>query len=69
MREWIRSRPVKRALDRLAFMIFGARDPGSGNVTWIAGHGTHGSEGGQVPPYVPYNPDWDRDQEGNLFDQ
>ena len=69
MLNWIMSRPLKRALDRLAFVVFKERDPDSSAVTWAPGQGTHGSEGGQVPPYVPYNPDWDHDQEGNLYDQ
>jgi len=56
---WIRSRPFKRVLDRLAFTIFGQRDPNSKKVGWGPGQGTHGGAGGQAPPYVPYNPDWD----------
>jgi hypothetical protein len=69
VRKWIRSRPLKRALDRLAFIVFKERDPDSGEVNWLPGSGTHSGEGGQVPPYVPYNPDWDYRQEGNLYDQ
>ncbi len=59
MLKWIRSRPLQRALDRLAFTIFGQRDPNSKKVGWGPGQGTHGGAGGQTPPYVPYNPDWD----------
>lgn len=57
--QWIKNRPVKRGLDRLAFIIFEERDPNSKVVGWGPGQGTHGGAGGQVPPYVPYNPDWD----------
>jgi hypothetical protein len=28
---------------------------------WGPGQGTHGSDGGQNPPLVPYNPDWDEE--------
>lgn len=56
---WIRSRPLKRAFDRLAFIVFEERDPNSKTVGWLPGQGTHGGSGGQSPPYVPYNPDWD----------
>ena len=59
MLKWVKSRPLKRALDRLAFTIFGQRDPNSKKVGWGPGQGTHGGAGGQTPPYVPYNPDWD----------
>lgn len=41
------------------FIIFGQRDPQGKGVTWLPGGGTHGGMGGQVPPYVPHNPDWD----------
>lgn len=60
MLRWIKSRPVRRTTDRLAFVVFGQRDPNSKTVAWLPGHGTHGGAGGQSPPYVPYNPDWDR---------
>jgi len=46
----------------LGFVIFGQRDPESRPVTWLPGAGSHGSGTGQVPPYVPYNPDWDPDR-------
>ena len=46
-------------MDRLAFTIFGQRDPDSKKVGWGPGQGTHGGAGGQTPPYVPYNPEWD----------
>ena len=26
---------------------------------WSPGQGGHGGDGGQSPPIVPYNPDWD----------
>lgn len=52
-------RRVVGVLDRLAFGIFKQRAPDSEPVTWLPGQGTHGGEGGQTPPYVPYNPDWD----------
>lgn len=39
--------------------VFGQRDPESRDVTWVPGGGTHGGMGGHVPPYVPYNRDWD----------
>lgn len=55
----IKSRPLKRGFDRLAFIVFEQRDPNSGSVTWLPGHGSHGGAGGQTPPYVPYNPFWD----------
>jgi hypothetical protein len=58
MKEWLKSRPLLRAFDRLAFVIFGQRDPNAKKVGWLPGSGGHG-DGGQAPPYVPYNPDWD----------
>jgi hypothetical protein len=59
MMRWIRSRPLRRAFDHVAFVVFGQRDPNSKAVGWLPGQGTHGGAGGQTPPYVPYNPDWD----------
>ena len=53
------SRPLVRALDRLSFVIFGQRAPEIRAVGWIPGNGGHGGDGGQAPPWVPYNPDWD----------
>lgn len=50
---------ITRLLDRLAFIVFGQRDPGTTPPTWIPGNGTHGGQGGQTPPYVPYSRDWD----------
>lgn len=55
-------REVPPAFGHLAFIIFGQRDPEVRPVSWVAGGGTHGSGGGQVPPVVPYNPDWDPDR-------
>lgn len=49
-----------RFFDRVAFVIFGQRDPAARTPTTIAGNGGHGGPGGQSPPYVPYSPDWDR---------
>ena len=48
-----------RGLDRAAEIAFGQRATDARPVNWVPGQGTHGSTGGQVPPYVPYNPDWD----------
>ena len=50
---------VVRALPGAGFAIFGQRDPESRPVVWVAGSGGHGSGGGQVPPFVPYDPDWE----------
>lgn len=47
----------KGVFDALGRVIFGQRAHGTDPVTTVAGNGTHGL-GGQVPPYVPYNPDW-----------
>jgi hypothetical protein len=58
---WI-VREVPGAFRHLAFVVFGQRDPEVRPVSWVAGGGTHGSGGGQVPPLVPYNPDWDLDR-------
>jgi hypothetical protein len=55
-------RPLRTAGQHLAFVIFGQRDPEARPVTWVPGAGSHGSGTGSVPPYVPYNPDWDRDR-------
>lgn len=41
------------------FIIFGQRDPQVRTIGWLPGGGTHGGMGGQVPPYVPHNPDWE----------
>lgn len=49
---WLGLRP-------LGLTVFGHRDPDSRDVTFVPGGGTHGTTGGQVPPYVPYNRDWD----------
>jgi hypothetical protein len=48
-----------RVADRIAFVIFGQRAPGAGHAAHMPGNGGHGG-GNQVPPYVPYNPYWDR---------
>ncbi len=55
-------RRLPEAARHLGFVIFEQRDPESRPVTWVTGAGGHGSGGGQVPPYVPYNPDWDPDR-------
>lgn len=55
-------RRLPAAVRHLEFAIFGQRDPESRPATWVPGAGAHGSGGGQVPPYVPYNPDWDPDE-------
>jgi hypothetical protein len=52
-------RALGRAFDHLSFVIFGQRAPGSISVGWLPGNGGYGSGGGQVPPWVPYNSDWD----------
>lgn len=60
MSVWRRIRNlVDRTLDRGAFAIFGKRSADSGQVDWVAGNGGHGGDGGQTPPHVPYDPDWD----------
>ena len=33
-----------------------------GSLWFIPGSGTHGAPGGQGPPIVPDNPDWDSDR-------
>jgi hypothetical protein len=58
---WLR-RELPSAVRHLAFVIFGQRDPESRPVISVPGGGGHGSGGGQVPPVVPYNPDWDPDE-------
>jgi hypothetical protein len=50
---------VVRSLPGAGFAVFGQRDPESRPVIWIPGGGGHGAAGGQVPPIVPYDPDWD----------
>lgn len=55
-------REVPVSLRQLGFAIFGQRDPAARPVMWVSGAGTHGGTGGQVPPVVPYNPDWDPDK-------
>lgn len=47
------------AIRPLGQIVFGQRDPGAKSFGWLPGHGSHGGTGGQTPPYVPYNPDWD----------
>jgi hypothetical protein len=58
---WLRLR-LPTAVRHLAFVIFGQRAPEARPVTWVPGAGGHGSGGGQVPPIVPYDPDWDPDR-------
>jgi hypothetical protein len=58
---WLR-RQLPSAVQHLAFVIFGQRDPEARPVGTVPGTGGHGSGGGQVPPVVPYNPDWDPDK-------
>lgn len=43
----------------LAEAVFDQRDPAARPVSWTPGSGTHGGGAGQVPPHVPYDPDWD----------
>lgn len=50
---------IERLLDRMSFVIFGQRAPESRSVGWLPGNDGHGGPGGQTPPWVPYNPDWD----------
>jgi len=50
---------LERLLDRMSFVVFGQRAPESRPVGWVPGNGGHGGEGGQTPPWVPYNLDWD----------
>lgn len=40
-------------------VVYGQRDPEARVITQIPGAGTHGGAGGQVPPFVPHNPDWE----------
>lgn len=56
---WLAVRSFLHFLRTGGPVIFGQRDPQGRRVTWLPGGGTHGGMGGQVPPYVPYNPDWD----------
>jgi hypothetical protein len=55
---WLR-RELPSSVQHLAFVIFGQRDPDVRQGSSVSGAGGHGSGGGQVPPIVPYNPDWD----------
>ena len=55
-------RAVPELASKLGFVIYGQRDPEAEEVWWVAGGGGHGAGGGQVPPIVPYNPDWDPDR-------
>lgn len=55
-------REVPAAFRHLGFAIFGQRAAEARPVWWVAGGGTYGSGGGQVPPIVSYNPDWDPDE-------
>lgn len=55
-------RAVPELASKLGFVVFGQRDPETEPVWWVAGGGGHGAGGGQVPPIVPYNPDWDPDR-------
>lgn len=50
---------IGRFADRLAFVIFGQRDPDARPPTVVPGNGSYGGSGGQIPPYVPYSRDWD----------
>jgi hypothetical protein len=50
---------VVRALPGSGFAIFGQRDPDSRPVESVPGSGGHGSGGGQVPPIVPHDSDWE----------
>jgi hypothetical protein len=52
-------RRLPAAWRHLGFLIFGQRDRDARAPTWVPGAGGHGSGGGQAPPHVPYNPDWD----------
>jgi len=56
---WFAVRSFVHVLRTGGFTIFGQRDPHGKGVTWLPGGGTHGGMGGQVPPYVPHNPDWE----------
>lgn len=58
---WLMRR-LPGAVDHLAFVVHGQRDPRSPPITFIAGSGSHGGAGGQVPPLVPYSPAWDPDR-------
>lgn len=55
---WFAVRMLLHVVRTGGFVIFGQRDPQGSPVTMVPGGGTHGGMGGQVPPYVPYNPDW-----------
>lgn len=56
---WAAVRSFRQVLGTGGEVIFGQRDPNGTTPAWTPGSGTHGGMGGQVPPYVPYNPDWD----------
>ena len=56
---WLAVRLLLQVVRTGGSVIFGQRDPHANQVTWLPGGGTHGGMGGQVPPYVPHNPDWD----------
>jgi hypothetical protein len=49
------------AVRDLGFAAFGQHDPQARPVTFVPGSGGRGG-GGQVPPIVPYDPEWDPDR-------
>ncbi|MFA9428884.1 hypothetical protein [Egicoccus sp. AB-alg2] len=53
---------LRRSFHAFGDVVFGQRATGSEPVTWRPGSGTHGGQGGQQVPYVPYNPDWDHER-------
>lgn len=59
LRRFLPFRIANQVLDRMSFVIFGQRAPEARFIGWLPGNGGHGGDGGQVPPWVPYNPDWD----------
>src|SRR5690625_4888417 len=54
---WIAVRHFRAVLASGGSIIFGQRDPAGRRPGRAPGGGTH--SGGQVPPYVPYNQEWD----------
>lgn len=48
-----------RLVDGLSSWLFGRSDPDARDVGFVPGNGGRGGSGGQVPPTVPYDRDWD----------
>lgn len=56
---WFAVTTLRRNADRIAFVLFGQRAPGTRSIGWLPGNGGHGGNGGQVPPFVPHDVEWE----------